>query len=182
LLRAEVQTTAEFRFDLKEVAFLFDYTLQQIDRLNPSVTDRRRPGSYRMSLMPRAKKNRAHRLTLSLRLVKRLSIAAPLSCNRAPTRTQLEGAQHLLYNLAMNTTPLPPVRLTAAVREQIADVLLDGETLSHFVEQASIDAARRRKAQQEFVARGRASLARSLETGESYPANEVLDAMTSPAR
>lgn len=79
----------------------------------------------------------------------------------------------------MKTTQLPPVRVTAAVREQIEGVLLEGETLSHFVEQASIDAARRRKAQQEFVARGRASLVRALETGESYAADEVLDAMKS---
>ncbi|MDH6170865.1 hypothetical protein M2282_006045 [Variovorax boronicumulans] len=79
----------------------------------------------------------------------------------------------------MKTTQLPPVRVTAAVREQIEDVLLEGETLSHFVEQASIDAARRRKAQQDFVMRGRASLARALKTDESYAADEVLDAMKS---
>lgn len=79
----------------------------------------------------------------------------------------------------MKTAPLPPVRVTAAVREQIEGVLLEGETLSHFVEQAARDAARRRKAQQEFVARGRASLALALESGESYAADGVLDAMKS---
>lgn len=79
----------------------------------------------------------------------------------------------------MTTTQLPPVRVTAAVREQIEGVLLEGETLSHFVEQASVDAARRRKSQQEFVARGRASLARALQSGESYAADEVLHAMKS---
>lgn len=92
---------------------------------------------------------------------------------------RLDDAQQLLFNLTMKTVQLSPVRLTAAVREQIESVLLEGETLSHFVEQAAIDAARRRKAQQDFVARGRASLARALESGESYAADEVLDAMKS---
>jgi len=64
----------------------------------------------------------------------------------------------------------------AAVREQIEGVLLEGETLSHFVEQGATDAARRRKAQQDFVARGRASLARA---GEFYVADEVFAAMKS---
>ncbi|WPG41252.1 YlcI/YnfO family protein [Variovorax sp. EBFNA2] len=79
----------------------------------------------------------------------------------------------------MKTAQLPPIRVTAAVREQIEGVLLEGETLSHFVEQAATDAARRRKAQQDFVARGRASLAHALESGESYVADDVLDAMKS---
>lgn len=79
----------------------------------------------------------------------------------------------------MKTAQLPPVRVTAAVRDQIESVLLEGETLSHFVEQATIEAARRRKAQQEFVARGRASLARARETGEYHAAGDVFDAMQS---
>ena len=79
----------------------------------------------------------------------------------------------------MKTAQLPPIRVTAAVREQIEGVLLEGETLSRFVEQAATDAARRRKAQQDFVARGRASLAHALESGESYAADDVLDAMKS---
>jgi ribosome-binding protein aMBF1 (putative translation factor) len=79
----------------------------------------------------------------------------------------------------MKTAQLPPVRVTAAVRAEIEGVLLEGETLSHFVEQAATDAARRRKAQQDFVARGRASLARALESGEFYAADEVLEAMKS---
>jgi len=79
----------------------------------------------------------------------------------------------------MQNAQLPPVRVRAAVREQIEGVLLEGETLSHSVEQAATDAARRRKAQQDFVARGRASLALALESGESCAADEVLDAMKS---
>jgi len=77
------------------------------------------------------------------------------------------------------TAQLLPVRVPAALRGQIEGVLLEGEALSHFVEQAAPDAARRRKAQQGFLARGRASLARAIESGEPYAANEVLDAMKS---
>jgi len=64
-----------------------------------------------------------------------------------------------------------------AVREQIESVLLEGETLSQFVEKAAIDAARIRKAQREFVDRGRSSLARARETGEVYSAHDALSAM-----
>ena len=81
--------------------------------------------------------------------------------------------------LDMKTAQLPPVRVLASVREQIESVLLDGETLSNFVEKAAIDAARRRQAQQEFVARGRSSLAKARASGEYYSANDVFDAMKS---
>ena len=81
------------------------------------------------------------------------------------------------YDYPMKTAQLPPVRVTPAVREQIEGVLHEGETLSQFVEKATLDAASRRKAQQEFIARGRESLAKARETGELYDADEVLAAM-----
>ena len=56
-------------------------------------------------------------------------------------------------------------------------MLREGESLSQFVEAATLQAARRRKAQQEFLARGRASLAQARKTGEFYPLDEVLDRM-----
>lgn len=77
----------------------------------------------------------------------------------------------------MKTAQLPPVRVIPSVRAQIESVLQHGETLSQFVEHAAIEAAQRRKQQMEFVARGRASLARALKTGELYAAKDVLDAM-----
>lgn len=77
----------------------------------------------------------------------------------------------------MKSTQLPPVRVTPAVRAQIEAVLQEGETLSQFVEQATRDAARRRKSQQDFVERGRASLACARERGEYYAANQELSAM-----
>ena len=61
------------------------------------------------------------------------------------------------------------------MRAEIESALQDGESLSQFVETAVLQAARRRKADQEFLARGRASLAEAKKTGEFYPAADVLD-------
>lgn len=77
----------------------------------------------------------------------------------------------------MKTAQLPPVRVTPDVRHQIESVLRDGESLSQFVEQAAVEAARRRKAQMEFVARGRASLTHARQTGQYHDVAEALDAM-----
>ena len=77
----------------------------------------------------------------------------------------------------MKTAQLPPVRVEPAVRDEIESVLQEGESLSQFVETAAVQAARRRKAQQAFLARGRASLADAKSTGEFYPLHGVLDEM-----
>jgi hypothetical protein len=77
----------------------------------------------------------------------------------------------------MKSAQLPPVRVEASVREEIESALRAGESLSEFVETAALEAARRRKAQEEFLARGRASLARAKRTGEFYDAGQALAAM-----
>jgi len=77
----------------------------------------------------------------------------------------------------MKSTQLPPVRVAPSVRQEIESVLYEGETLSQFVERAAVQAAQRRKAQQAFIARGRMSLARALETGEYHSATDALEAM-----
>jgi len=81
------------------------------------------------------------------------------------------------YTFPMKTTQLPPVRVEASVREEIEAVLREGESLSEFVENAAVQAARRRKAQEEFLARGRASMAEAKRTGEFYGADEALEEM-----
>jgi hypothetical protein len=53
----------------------------------------------------------------------------------------------------------------------------EGERLSEFVETAAIEAARRRSAQEAFLARGRASLAKARRTGEFYAAEKVVEDM-----
>ena len=77
----------------------------------------------------------------------------------------------------MKTAQLPPVRVEPAVREEIESVLLEGESLSQFVEASAMQAARRRKAQRAFLARGRASMARAKDTGEFHPLHGALDQM-----
>ena len=63
------------------------------------------------------------------------------------------------------------------MREEIESVLRQGETLSQFVETAAVQAAHRRKSQQEFLERGRASLQRAEKSGKYYSAKDALDAM-----
>lgn len=77
----------------------------------------------------------------------------------------------------MKTAQLPPVRVEPAIRTEIESALHEGESLSQFVEAAVLQAARRRKADQEFLARGRASLDNAKKTGEFYPVTGVLDEM-----
>lgn len=77
----------------------------------------------------------------------------------------------------MKTAQLPPVRVAPAVREEIESALNEGESLSEFVEASVLQAARRRKAQQAFLARGRASLAKAKQTGELHELDATLDAM-----
>lgn len=81
------------------------------------------------------------------------------------------------YSTGMKIAQLPPVRVEASVRQEIEAALREGESLSSFVETAALEAARRRKAQQEFLARGRASLTAARRTGEFYAADKVLDDM-----
>ena len=77
----------------------------------------------------------------------------------------------------MKTAQLPPVRVDPSVRAEIENALHEGESLSEFVEAAALQAARRRKAEQEFLARGRASMTNAKKTGERYPLRGVLDEM-----
>ena len=77
----------------------------------------------------------------------------------------------------MKTAQLPPVRVEPAVREEIESALHEGESLSEFLEAAALQTARRRLAQEEFLARGRASLAKARQAGEFYPLQRSLDQM-----
>lgn len=81
------------------------------------------------------------------------------------------------YNCNMKDAQLPPVRVEASVRREIEAALREGESLSEFVETATVQAARRRRAQEEFLARGRASLAKAKRTGEFYAVDQVLQGM-----
>jgi len=63
------------------------------------------------------------------------------------------------------------------VRNGIESALRKGETLSEFVENAAVQAAPRRRSEQEFLARDRVSLKRAQKGGEYFSANDALEAM-----
>jgi Arc/MetJ-type ribon-helix-helix transcriptional regulator len=77
----------------------------------------------------------------------------------------------------MKTAQLPPVRVDPPVRAEIEAALREGESLSEFVKTAALEAARRRKAQDAFLARGRAALAQAQRTGEWFAVDAALDTM-----
>lgn len=77
----------------------------------------------------------------------------------------------------MKTSQLPPVRVLRSVRDEIEAALRPDESLSEFVEQAALQEARRRKAQEEFLSRGRTSLAKARREGSLRPVIGVLDDM-----
>ncbi|QRR33912.1 prevent-host-death protein [Hydrogenophaga sp. YM1] len=74
----------------------------------------------------------------------------------------------------MRSASLPPIRVEPEFRQQLEEVLAEGETLSSLVEHAVRQELMRRMADAEFHQRGFASLARAKETGNYLDADEVL--------
>jgi len=72
------------------------------------------------------------------------------------------------------TASLPSLRVTQELRQAAEDVLLDGESLSSFIEQSLRANIERRRVHQEFVARGLASRDEARATGEYFDADSVL--------
>lgn len=64
-----------------------------------------------------------------------------------------------LHSLPMKSATIPSIRVESDLREQMEQVLGDGESLSAFVEASVRDSVRRRLEQTEFVRRGLQSLA-----------------------
>jgi len=81
------------------------------------------------------------------------------------------------YTSPMKSAQLPPVRVEPSVRREIESALQEGESLSEFVLAATLEVARRRKAQEAFLARGRASLARARRSGRLHAIEPVLQEM-----
>ncbi len=74
----------------------------------------------------------------------------------------------------MKTATIPSLRVDPALRQAAEDVLLDGESLSSFVEQsiqANID---RRRAQGEFIARGLASRDNARRANDYVSSDDVV--------
>lgn len=74
----------------------------------------------------------------------------------------------------MKTANFPSLRVDPALRQAAEDSLLDGETISGFVEQSIRDSILRRQHQREFVARGLAARDAAAADGQYVSAETVL--------
>lgn len=74
----------------------------------------------------------------------------------------------------MRTAAIPSVRVEPALRDQLEQVLHEGESLSSFVEESVRAQVRRRLDQAEFLRRGQASLADARLQGRYVSADDVL--------
>jgi predicted transcriptional regulator len=85
----------------------------------------------------------------------------------------------------MKTATIPALRVEPKLREAAQSVLLNGETLSSFVEETLRSNIERRIHQQAFIDRGIASAQEAKVTHEYYSAESVLaelDEMLNKAR
>jgi len=80
----------------------------------------------------------------------------------------------LCYIACMRSAALPAVRITPELKQQLEDVLADGETISALVERAVRGEIERRVMEDEFRQRGIEAIER-VEAGGAYlPAEDVL--------
>lgn len=75
----------------------------------------------------------------------------------------------------MKTTAIPSLLVDPALRSAAESVLVEGETLSSFVEQAVRSNVARRQQQQAFIARGLAGRDEARRTGQYFDAADVLE-------
>ncbi len=74
----------------------------------------------------------------------------------------------------MKTATIPSLRVEPELRHAAESVLHNGESLSSFVVQSLRANIKRRRLQQEFIARGLASRDAARQTGEYFEAEEIL--------
>jgi len=77
----------------------------------------------------------------------------------------------------MKTATIPPLRVTEDFRHDAESVLREGETLSHFVEEALRMQIEYRKSQQAFIARGLKARDNAKMTGRYASKNDVMDSL-----
>lgn len=75
----------------------------------------------------------------------------------------------------MKTATIPSLRVDPKLRQSAESVLLEGETLSSFVEQAIRATIEHRQAQHEFIARGLESRDNARRTGVYVDADTVVN-------
>ncbi|WP_251973057.1 YlcI/YnfO family protein [Sphaerotilus microaerophilus] len=77
----------------------------------------------------------------------------------------------------MKTAAIPSIRVEPALREQLEQVLAEGESLSAFVEASVRAQVQRRQQQAEFVARGMASLDAVRQGAPTLTLDESMQAL-----
>ena len=79
----------------------------------------------------------------------------------------------------MKSATIPALRVEPKFRQAVERSLKSDETLSSFTEQALREQIKRRKIQDEFIARGLASRNKARQSGEYYSAEDVLAGLDS---
>lgn len=79
----------------------------------------------------------------------------------------------------MKTATIPPLRVEPELREAAEQALLEGESLSGFVEDSLRENIRRRNFQQEFVARGLRARNEARASGDYATKDEVMASLRS---
>jgi predicted transcriptional regulator len=74
----------------------------------------------------------------------------------------------------MKSATIPSLRVDPELRQAAESVLQEGETLSSFVEQSLRINIDHRRLRQAFIARGLAARDVAQQTGEYFPADQVL--------
>lgn len=90
-----------------------------------------------------------------------------------PTCTRPFESQ-LQYNQDMKTATIPPIRVAPEFRLEVEGVLMRGESLSEFVENAVRQTVLKRKNQTEFLRRGIAAIEETKRAGGGTPAQVVV--------
>ncbi len=74
----------------------------------------------------------------------------------------------------MKTSTLPSIRVEPALRSTVESVLVEGESLSQFVENAIRTSVQQRQQQTAFIERGLASLAAAQHSQDYVSADHML--------
>jgi hypothetical protein len=84
-----------------------------------------------------------------------------------------DASQLQRTGMPMKSATFPSLRVDPALRQAAEEVLLEGESLSSFVEQSVRTQIERRRAQEEFIARGLVARDKARRTG-SYVSSTVM--------
>lgn len=90
-------------------------------------------------------------------------------------RRSLPHVAQLRYTAQMKTTTIPSIRVEPDFRAEVEAVLVEGETLTQFVEASVRATVERRRMQAEFIARGLRSRDEARRTGDYADADAVID-------